>query len=54
MSSEVRPTLDGRVLTSQLKKAGKSLSNDLCPHFKMSRPDLFNVVKCVRRPAPPS
>ena len=36
------------IVKLELKKAGKSLSTDLCIHFKMPRADLFQVVK-VRR-----
>ena len=28
-----------------MKKAGLTVSNNLCPHFAMSRADLFNVVR---------
>ncbi|KAI0933046.1 hypothetical protein AcW1_000017 [Taiwanofungus camphoratus] len=29
---------------AEMKKAGHSISNNLCPHFAMSRVDLFNVI----------
>lgn len=28
-----------------MKKAGRAISNNLCPHFELSRADLFNIVK---------
>jgi nitrite reductase (NAD(P)H) len=28
-----------------MKKAGRTLNTSLCPHFSMSRTDLFNVIK---------
>lgn len=30
---------------AEMKKAGHSVSNYICPHFKLSRADLFNVVR---------
>ncbi|KAI0364905.1 nitrite reductase [Pilatotrama ljubarskyi] len=33
------------IVKAELKKAGIAVSNHLCPHFAMSRADLFNVVK---------
>ncbi|KAL1940535.1 hypothetical protein VTO73DRAFT_7970 [Trametes versicolor] len=33
------------IVQAELKKAGVAVSNNLCPHFAMSRADLFNVVK---------
>ncbi|KAL6305724.1 nitrite reductase [Sparassis latifolia] len=30
---------------AEMVKAGNAVSNNLCPHFAMSRADLFNVVK---------
>lgn len=31
-----------------MKKAGRAISNHLCPHFEHSRADLFNIVKVKR------
>ena len=28
-----------------MKKAGHELSNNLCPHFAMSRTDLFSIIR---------
>ena len=28
-----------------MKKSGKEVSNNLCPHFAMPRGDLFKVIK---------
>ncbi|GFZ50204.1 Nitrite reductase [NAD(P)H] [Saitozyma sp. JCM 24511] len=36
------------IFKSEMKKAGHTLVNHLCPHFKMSRMDLFQVVKIKR------
>ncbi|KAI0353217.1 nitrite reductase [Trametes cingulata] len=33
------------IVKAELKKAGVAVNNNLCPHFAMSRADLFNVVK---------
>ncbi|KAF6764112.1 nitrite reductase [Ephemerocybe angulata] len=33
------------LFNSEMKKAGKTLETSICPHFKMSRTDLFNVIK---------
>ncbi|KAH9855728.1 nitrite reductase [Lenzites betulinus] len=33
------------IVKTELKKAGVVVNNNLCPHFAMSRADLFNVVK---------
>ena len=33
-----------RRLQGEMKKAGIAVNNNLCPHFAMSRADLFNVV----------
>ncbi|EJF58500.1 nitrite reductase [Dichomitus squalens LYAD-421 SS1] len=33
------------IVKAEMKKAGIAVSNNLCPHFAMSRVDLFNVVK---------
>ena len=33
------------VYQAEMAKAGIAVSNNLCPHFAMSRADLFNVVK---------
>ncbi|TFK21046.1 nitrite reductase [Coprinopsis marcescibilis] len=33
------------IFNSEMKKAGRVLNNNLCPHFAMSRSDLFQVVK---------
>ena len=30
-----------------MKKSGAVLSNNLCPHFAMTRADLFNVIRYV-------
>ena len=35
------------IFKAEMKKAGVELSNNLCPHFAMSRADIFNVVQCV-------
>ncbi|KAG5728415.1 Nitrite reductase [NAD(P)H] [Termitomyces sp. T112] len=34
-----------RIFNAEMKKAGRTLNTNLCPHFAMSRQDLFNVVK---------
>jgi nitrite reductase (NAD(P)H) len=34
-----------KIFNSELKKAGHLLSNNLCPHFAMSRTDLFSIIK---------
>ncbi|GAA6042045.1 hypothetical protein JCM8097_004077 [Rhodosporidiobolus ruineniae] len=36
------------IFKAEMKKAGNTVSNNLCVHFKMSRADLFNVVKVKR------
>ncbi|BGO91811.1 hypothetical protein NBRC10512_007608 [Rhodotorula toruloides] len=36
------------IFKSEMKKAGNAVSNNLCVHFKMSRVDLFQVVKVKR------
>ncbi|GAA6024584.1 hypothetical protein JCM11491_000289 [Sporobolomyces phaffii] len=33
------------IFKAEMKKSGKAVSNNLCPHFAMSRADLFAVVK---------
>ncbi|EAU81298.2 nitrite reductase [Coprinopsis cinerea okayama7 len=33
------------IFNSEMKKAGRVLNNNLCPHFAMSRTDLFSVIK---------
>ncbi|KAJ6631137.1 NADPH nitrite reductase [Mycena sp. CBHHK59/15] len=33
------------IFNAEMKKAGHELSNHLCPHFAMSRADLFTVVR---------
>ncbi|KAI0638758.1 nitrite reductase [Trametes polyzona] len=33
------------IVKAELQKAGVAVSNNLCPHFAMSRADLFNVVR---------
>ncbi|GAA5857736.1 hypothetical protein JCM1840_000889 [Sporobolomyces johnsonii] len=33
------------IYKAEMKKAGNAVTNHLCPHFKMSRADLFQVVK---------
>ncbi|KAF8491117.1 nitrite reductase [Gautieria morchelliformis] len=33
------------IFKAEMKNAGKATNNDICGHFAMSRPDLFNVVK---------
>ncbi|KAI0757771.1 nitrite reductase [Daedaleopsis nitida] len=33
------------IVKAEMKKAGIAVNNNLCPHFAMSRADLFNVVK---------
>lgn len=37
-----------KIFNSELRKAGHQLNNNLCPHFAMSRADLFSVVKVKR------
>lgn len=32
---------------AEMRISGHELSNNLCPHFAMSRAELFNVVKSV-------
>lgn len=33
------------IFNAEMKKAGRTLNNNICPHFSMSRTDLFNVIK---------
>ncbi|KAI0770919.1 nitrite reductase [Trametes elegans] len=33
------------IVKAELQKAGVSVSNHLCPHFALSRTDLFNIIK---------
>ncbi|ORY78544.1 hypothetical protein BCR37DRAFT_382185 [Protomyces lactucae-debilis] len=33
------------IFTSEMKKLGNEISNNICPHFNYSRADLFNVVR---------
>jgi nitrite reductase (NAD(P)H) len=33
------------LFNAEMKKAGRTLETSICPHFKMSRTDLFNVIK---------
>ncbi|KAJ2923968.1 hypothetical protein H1R20_g13130, partial [Candolleomyces eurysporus] len=33
------------LFNAEMKKAGRTLNTSLCPHFNMSRTDLFNVIK---------
>ncbi|KAG6812575.1 hypothetical protein H0H93_013791, partial [Arthromyces matolae] len=33
------------IFNAEMKKAGKTLNTNLCPHFAMSRTDLFSVIK---------
>ncbi|OSD05584.1 nitrite reductase [Trametes coccinea BRFM310] len=33
------------IVKAELKKAGVAVNNNLCPHFAMSRADLFSVIK---------
>ncbi|KDR71728.1 hypothetical protein GALMADRAFT_253448 [Galerina marginata CBS 339.88] len=33
------------IFKAEMKKAGHTLSNNICPHFAMARVDLFNVIK---------
>ncbi|KIJ36943.1 hypothetical protein M422DRAFT_61081 [Sphaerobolus stellatus SS14] len=33
------------IFKAEMRKAGKATNNNICIHFAMSRPDLFNVVK---------
>jgi nitrite reductase (NAD(P)H) len=33
------------IFNAEMKKAGHVLDNNLCPHFSMSRADLFNIIK---------
>lgn len=35
------------IFKSEMKKSGKELSAALCPHFNLSRADLFNVIQCA-------
>lgn len=35
------------IFKAEMKKSGAELSNNLCPHFAMSRVDIFNVVRWV-------
>ena len=37
-----------KIFNAELKKSGHQLNNNLCPHFAMSRADLFSVVKVKR------
>lgn len=39
--------MKGCIFQAEMKKAGNVVSTNLCPHFAMSRADLFNVVKSV-------
>ncbi|GAA5967842.1 hypothetical protein JCM11641_005783 [Rhodosporidiobolus odoratus] len=41
------PLITG-IFKSEMKKAGNTVSNNICSHFKMSRADLFQVVKVKR------
>ncbi|KAJ7594501.1 NADPH nitrite reductase [Mycena floridula] len=34
-----------KIFNSEMKKAGHQLNNNLCPHFAMSRADLFSIVR---------
>ncbi len=34
-------------MQAELTKAGIAVNNNLCPHFAMSRVDLYNVVMSV-------
>ncbi|KAF9509211.1 hypothetical protein BS47DRAFT_1377626 [Hydnum rufescens UP504] len=36
------------IFKAELTKAGMEVSNSICPHFSMSRVDLFNVIKIKR------
>ena len=36
------------IFKGEMKKAGLSVSTDLCAHFKMSRMDLYSIVKVKR------
>ncbi|KAF9480635.1 nitrite reductase [Pholiota conissans] len=33
------------IFNAEMRKAGHTLSNNICPHFAMARVDLFNVIK---------
>ncbi|RXW14988.1 hypothetical protein EST38_g10867 [Candolleomyces aberdarensis] len=33
------------LFNAEMKKAGRKLNTSLCPHFNMSRTDLFNIIK---------
>lgn len=33
------------IFNAEMKKAGRTLNTNLCPHFAMTRVDLFNVIK---------
>lgn len=33
------------IYNAEMRKAGHTLSNNLCPHFNMARVDLFNIIK---------
>jgi nitrite reductase (NAD(P)H) len=35
------------IFNAEMKKAGLTVSSDICSHFKMSRQDLFQVIKCA-------
>ena len=35
------------IFKAEMKKAGLAVSADLCSHFRMSRQDLFQVIKCA-------
>lgn len=32
---------------AEMKKSGHEVNNNICPHFAMSRAELFNVVRYV-------
>ena len=33
------------IFNAEMKKAGHQLNNHLCPHFAMSRTDIFNIIR---------
>jgi len=33
------------IFNVEMKKAGHAVNNNLCPHFAMSRSDLFHIIK---------
>lgn len=33
------------IFNAEMKKSGHVLNNDICPHFAMSRADLFSIIR---------